>query len=56
MAFGIGGSGPAMFAICKGRKVGKEVEENLKALYINANIQIDSFVSKVSNVGSKIIS
>lgn len=56
MAFGIGGSGPAMFSICKGKDVAEQVEIKLNNLYKNSNIQIDSFVSKVSNVGSKIIS
>lgn len=56
MAFGIGGSGPAMFSICKGIEVAEQVEANLKSLYENSNIQIDSFISKISNVGSKIIS
>jgi homoserine kinase len=56
MAFGIGGSGPAMFSICKGKQVAEQVEINLNDLYKNSNIKIDSFVSKVSNVGSKIIS
>ncbi|MFT4850512.1 MAG: homoserine kinase [Sediminicola sp.] len=56
MAFGIGGSGPAMFSICKGKKAAEQVEDTLKELYRNSNIQIDSFVSKASNVGSKIIS
>ncbi|MFT4669033.1 MAG: homoserine kinase [Flavobacteriaceae bacterium] len=56
MAFGIGGSGPAMFSICKGIEVAEQVEVSLKDLYKGLNIQIDSFVSKVSNVGSKIIS
>ncbi len=54
MVFGIGGSGPAMFSICKGKEVAEQVEVNLKYLYKNSNIKIDSFVSKVSNVGSKI--
>ncbi len=56
MAFGVGGSGPAMFSMCIGKEVAEQVEVNLKDLYKNSNIQIDSFVSKVSNVGSKIIS
>ena len=56
MAYGIGGSGPAMFAMCKGKQLAEQVELNLKTLYKNSGIQIDSFVSKVSNVGSKIIS
>ena len=56
MAFGIGGSGPAMFSICKGNEVANQLEENLKELYRKSDIQIDSFVSRVSTVGSKIIS
>lgn len=55
MAFGLGGSGPAMFSICKGKEVADQVEVNLKDLYKSSNIHIDSFVSKVSNVGSKVI-
>jgi len=56
MAFGIGGSGPAMFSMCKGKEVADQVEAHLNDLYKKSNIQIDSFVSKISNVGSKIIS
>lgn len=56
LAFGIGGSGPAMFSICKSKAIAELVEEKLKELYKESNIKIDSFVSKVSTVGSKIIS
>ena len=56
LAFGIGGSGPAMFSICKSKTNAGFVEEKLKELYKDSNIKIDSFVSKVSTVGSKIIS
>jgi homoserine kinase len=55
LAFGIGGSGPAMFSMCKGVTIAKLVEEKLNELYEQSNIKIDSFVSKVSTVGSKII-
>lgn len=56
LAFGIGGSGPAMFSICKGEESAKLVEKHLNKLYKELDIRIDSFVSKVSTVGSKIIS
>ena len=56
LAFGIGGSGPAMFSICKSNAIAGLVEEKLIELYKESDIKIDSFVSKVSTVGSKIIS
>jgi homoserine kinase len=55
LAFGIGGSGPAMFSMCKGETIALLVEEKLNELYEQSDIKIDSFVSKVSTVGSKII-
>lgn len=55
LGFGISGSGPSMFSLCKGRDSAVNVEKALSNLYKKHTINIDSFISKVSTVGSKII-
>jgi homoserine kinase len=55
LGFGISGSGPSMFALSKGRKTAQIVEKTLVEVYKNSEIEIDSHVSKVSLIGSKII-
>ena len=55
LGFGIGGSGPSMFAMCKGLNTAEVVATQLKDLYRSSEIEIDCFTSKVSKVGSKII-
>jgi len=55
LGFGISGSGPSMFSLCKGKKSAEKVLGNLKKLYYHYDIAIDSHLSKVSGTGSKII-
>lgn len=55
LGFGISGSGPTMFALSKGKPAAETVEKAMVAVYKNSEVVIDSHVSKVSLVGSKII-
>lgn len=55
LGFGISGSGPSMFALCKGRTCAEAVSEALVVLYAASDIQVDSHVSKVSETGSRIL-
>ncbi|GHC63715.1 homoserine kinase [Ulvibacter litoralis] len=55
LGFGISGSGPSMFSLCNGKASAEKVEKALSTLYKEQHITIDSHISKVSTVGSKII-
>jgi homoserine kinase len=55
LAFGISGSGPSMFALCRGEVKAEQISELLTQFYQNKGLGIDSFVSKVSSNGSRII-
>ncbi|MCG1034829.1 homoserine kinase [Polaribacter sargassicola] len=52
---GISGSGPTIFALCKGEEVAEEVYKNIKESYKNTGIAFEMFTSKVNNEGTKII-
>lgn len=56
LGFGISGSGPSMFALCKGEEIADAVSEKLNSLYQTSEIKIDTHVSKVSEKGSRVIS
>jgi len=56
LGFGISGSGPSMFALCKGEETAKNVQKALNKVYNDSEININSYVSKISDVGCKIIS
>lgn len=56
LAFGISGSGPSMFALCRGELKALEIEQRLAQYYLTKELEIDSFVSKVSSKGSRVIS
>jgi homoserine kinase len=56
LGYGISGSGPSMFALCKGIEAADAVEKAVTGLYSKSEVNVDSHVSKVSAVGSKIIS
>jgi len=55
LGFGISGSGPSMFALCKGEETANTIHEALKKVYQNSEFNINSYVSKISDVGCKII-
>jgi homoserine kinase len=52
---GISGSGPTIFALCKGDTVAKAVYKSIEESYKNTGIDFEMFVSKVSPEGIKII-
>lgn len=55
LAFGISGSGPSMFTLCKGEASAKAVETELKSKLQTVDLEADSYVSKVSKHGNKVI-
>lgn len=52
---GISGSGPTIFALCKGDTIAKEVYKNIEESYQNTGIDFEMFISKVNLEGIKII-
>jgi homoserine kinase len=52
---GISGSGPTIFALCKGDKIAAAVYKSIEESYKNTGIDFKMFVSKVSPEGIKII-
>ena len=52
---GISGSGPTIFALCKGDEVAKEVYKSIEESYKNTGIDFEMFISKVNPEGVKIL-
>lgn len=52
---GISGSGPTIFALCKGDEIAKEVYKNIEESYKNTGIDFEMFISKVNPEGIKIL-
>ena len=52
---GISGSGPTIFALCKGDEIAKEVYKAIKESYKNTGIDFTMFTSKVNSEGMKIL-
>lgn len=52
---GISGSGPTIFALCKGDKIAKEVYKSIEVSYKDTGIDFEMFISKVNHKGIKII-
>jgi homoserine kinase len=52
---GISGSGPTIFALCKGDEVAKKVYQSIQENYKNTGIDFEMFISKVNPEGIKII-
>lgn len=50
---GISGSGPTIFAICKGDVVAQKVANAIDAAYSNTNIDFNVFTSKINTEGVK---
>lgn len=55
LGFGISGSGPSVFALCKGEESAKEVMQALQEFYQEKEIDFDLHLSKISTQGIKII-
>ena len=52
---GISGSGPTIFALCKGDEIANEVYKSIEETYKNTGIDFKMFISKVNKEGMKII-
>jgi len=53
---GISGSGPTIFALCKGDAVAEAVYKNIEESYRDTGIDFDLFISKINQEGIKIVS
>ncbi len=56
LGFGISGSGPSVFALCKGQDSAGIVKESIRKFYQEKEIDFDLHLSKIGNLGVKIIS
>ena len=52
---GISGSGPSIFALCKGEETARLVGETMADIYNNTDIDYDIHVSKINKQGIKIL-
>jgi len=52
---GISGSGPTIFALCKGEKSAKDVYKAIESTYKKTGISFEMFISKINPEGMKII-
>ena len=56
LGFGISGSGPSVFAMCKGDKAAEKLREKLEAFYVDKNIGFELHLSKINTQGIKELS
>jgi homoserine kinase len=56
LGFGISGSGPSVFALCKGEAAAKKTGAAIQKYYQEKEIDFDLHLSKIGNEGVKIIS
>jgi homoserine kinase len=52
---GISGSGPTIFALCKGDEVANNVYKSIEESYKKTGIDFEMFISKVNPEGIKIL-
>ena len=55
LGFGISGSGPSMFSLCKGIKSANSVIENMEYQLDKMDINYKSYISKINKKGLKIL-
>ena len=55
LGFGISGSGPSMFSLCKGIKSANTVIENMEYQLDKMDINYKSYISKINKEGIKIL-
>jgi len=55
LGFGISGSGPSMFSLCKGINSANTVIENMEFQLDKMDINYKSYISKINNEGLKIL-
>ena len=51
----ISGSGPSIFALCKGKEIAEKVANGMKKSYSSTGIEFDIHISKVNSKGTEII-
>ena len=52
---GISGSGPTIFALCKGKEIAKKVQEAIQNSYADKNIDFTLFSSKINTEGIRVL-
>jgi homoserine kinase len=52
---GISGSGPSIFAMSKGKETAENVANQMKQIYTKTGIEFDVYVSKVCDMGVKVL-
>ena len=55
LGFGISGSGPSVYAMCRGEKTAEKVKAALQEFYQQKEIDFDLHLSKINTTGIKII-
>ena len=55
LGFGISGSGPSVFALCKGDENAKNVKQAIREFYEKKGIEFDLHLSKINQEGVKIL-
>ncbi|PIE49307.1 MAG: homoserine kinase [Flavobacteriales bacterium] len=55
LGVGISGSGPTIFALCKGETTANKVAKIMKNIYAHQNIEHKCYVSKINQEGSKVL-
>ncbi|MGB8703628.1 MAG: homoserine kinase, partial [Gillisia sp.] len=55
LGFGISGSGPSVYALCKGDEVAQNVFDAMKTFYANKDIEFHLHLSKINETGIKIL-
>ena len=55
LGFGISGSGPSVYAMCKGQESAKKVNEAMQLFYQEKGIDFDLHLSKINTEGIKIL-
>ncbi|HSP11103.1 MAG TPA: homoserine kinase [Salegentibacter sp.] len=56
LGFGISGSGPSVFAMCKGDETAENVKETIEKFYSDKNIDFELHLSRISTEGIKELS
>jgi len=56
LGVGISGSGPSIFALCKGENIAKKVEEGMKKVYKNSTVDFNVYTSAINKRGVEILS
>lgn len=51
----ISGSGPSIFALCKGIDVANQVKDGVAKVYSKTNIEFETFISKINTQGIRIM-